>query len=317
MRAHAHLLLLRSHRRLQLRRCHRRNGEAECFPSLNDRVGKGRNANHERIECGERRHCNTDRAVGIDDGRFERLTTIDGNERHPGVHTDCRRAAHQLDRCCERIRNDGAERDGEVQILAFERGRRSDCLDCGNVEFGCHGDENRRRVGPAFAVADRDHELVRAVVIASRGVGPAAVGIDSHRSVGRIAGLGVRERVAIDVGGLDTPADGCVFGRCRPVVAGERSVRIGARNDTRVWVDDRHAVWAIRHRSGNRQVIYRRDGDRDRGWWRDVAGVVGDREFQVAWIAVEIRCRREDQVLRLGRRQHGVVGDRRAVGLGQ
>ena len=56
------------------------------------------------------------------------------------------------------------------------------------------------------AVVGAEGEAVGAVGILVRAVGPVAVGVDGGRAVRRVAGLAVRQAVALGVRALDRPA---------------------------------------------------------------------------------------------------------------
>ncbi|KAF0812508.1 hypothetical protein IGB42_03177 [Andreprevotia sp. IGB-42] len=97
-------------------------------------------------------------------------------------------------------------------------------VDGGNTHIDDDG------IGTALAIADGDGEAVLAVIIAGRGVGPVAVGINGHSAMGRVAGLIEGQCIAICIGSGKPATDRGIFRGGRRLCRAQRRAIVVHQN---------------------------------------------------------------------------------------
>ena len=192
-------------------------------------------------------------------------------------------------------RGDAVVAGGRVEVLAGRRAGR--IHDHGRIVHRRDAHEHGRRGGATVAVAHHHGELVAAVVVLGRRVGVAAVGIDDHGAVHRVAALDEGERVAVHIGGRHLAGHGRVLGRGDAVVAGGGiEVLVGRR------------VVGV---GGHRRVVDGRDGHGDRGRGGAALAIVHRHGEAVGAVVVlagrvdegAVGVHHHDAVLRIGGRR--------------
>ncbi len=117
----------------------------------------------------------------------------------------------------------GAVVAGDRVVIAVLR-----VVELGRVVDRCDLDVHRGQGRAVLAVRHLHREAVSAVVVLGRGVGVGAVRVDDHGAVLRVAGLAVRQAVAVGVRARDPAGHGLVFlGDVRVVADLGRRVRRG------------------------------------------------------------------------------------------